>query len=177
MPERLRVVEPAIHRTKPTHVELAALHAAMLHGGHQPGRLEDAQVLEDGRQRHVERLGQLADRRPAAGQPRQHGAARRVGERAKHRVQPGFLIHNQLVNYYKKPGLLSRDGSHEPDPPYGRQDAAASLPRRESSGSNASMSPSDVRKFTMQARSANRPPTSALDRNASPLFSTRVSSS
>ena len=37
------------------------------------------------------------------------------------------------------------------------------------------MSPSDVWKFTMQALNTNLPPMSALDRNASPLFSTAVS--
>jgi hypothetical protein len=99
IPERLRLGEPAVDRIKGADVDLAALHAAVLHGGHKARRLEHAKMLEDRGQRHVERLGQLAHRRPAAGQPREHGTARRIGERAEHRIQPGFLIHYQLVNY------------------------------------------------------------------------------
>ena len=58
-----------------------------------------------------------------------------------------------------------------------RSDASASRPNRDKRGSSASTSARDVRKLTMQARSAKRPSTTAFERNASPLRSTRVSRS
>jgi hypothetical protein len=44
------------------------------------GALEHAKVLRDGRQAHVERLGQIADRTLARHQARQDRPAGRVGE-------------------------------------------------------------------------------------------------
>ena len=41
--------------------ELIGADPADLRRGDDPGRLQDAQVLDDRRERHLERLGQLAD--------------------------------------------------------------------------------------------------------------------
>ena len=51
---------------------------------------------------------------------------------------------------------------------------SASFPNRDISSGRASMSPREVWKFTTQALKTNVPSMSALDRNASPLFSTAV---
>ena len=50
---------------------------------HQPGTLEDFEVLRHGRQAQVERLGKLIDRRVTLNQAGQNGAARRIGESAE----------------------------------------------------------------------------------------------
>jgi len=74
--------------------------------------LQDAEVLEEAGQRHVERFGQLAYRRVAFAQPDEHGAARRVGQRAEHRVESPQMV-NHKVNYAPRPAKLSSESSSE----------------------------------------------------------------
>ena len=88
VPERPRVIQPAVHGVERSHVQLAALHPAALHRCDKPRRLQHAKVFQDGRHGHVERLGQLRDGRLAAREPGKNRAARRVGERAEHGVEP-----------------------------------------------------------------------------------------
>src|SRR6185312_16623065 len=57
------------------------------------GLLQDAQVLDHRRQRHVERPGQLADRRRTAGQPLDHGPPAAVAQCAEHPVELRILRH------------------------------------------------------------------------------------
>ncbi len=108
VPEHMGVGQPAADRIEGRGVELTALDAAVFDGGDQAGRLEHTQMLEDRRHRHVERLGELGDRRLAPGQPGQDGAPRRVGQRAEHRVQMSVAIHNHLVKYYQRRRRVSR---------------------------------------------------------------------
>ena len=58
------------------------------------GPLEHVDVLRDGRQRHVEASGELADRSVAEGEAGEDLAPRRVGERGEGRVQ-----HERMVNH------------------------------------------------------------------------------
>lgn len=75
----------------------AAVHAAVLLARQQAGAFEDAQVFGDGGKRHVERLGEFGDRRLAAREPCQDGAARGVRECAKGGVQRGLRMLNHVV--------------------------------------------------------------------------------
>ncbi len=59
----------------------------------------------------------------------------------------------------------------------GRIAVSTSLPMRMTMPGRASISSSEVRKFTIQARNTKVPPITALERKASPLFCNRVNSS
>ena len=96
VPERVGVCQPAADRVEGRGVELTMLDTAVFHRGDKPGGLQDTQMLQHRRHRHVERLGKLGHRRLAPGQPGQHGTPRRIGERAKHGVQMS-LFTCQLV--------------------------------------------------------------------------------
>ena len=52
-----------------------------------PGGFEHAEVLHDGRERHVERAGELAHRRGTAGQALDHRAPAAVAERVEHPIE------------------------------------------------------------------------------------------
>ena len=73
------------------------MDAAVALPDEKTGVFEHAHVLRDRRQRHLERLGELADRAFAAGELRQHRAARGIGQRGEGRVER--VIVNQQVNY------------------------------------------------------------------------------
>src|SRR5918993_4370249 len=60
--------------------------------------LEDLQVLGGRGQRHLQRLGQLADGQLPIGQPAEHVPSRVVRERVEHRVQLPRSF-NHMVNY------------------------------------------------------------------------------
>ena len=88
VPEFLVALEPferAFHRSW---VELAAHDAADFFPLDQPCILENGQMLDDARQRHADRRGELSDRALAVPQPEQDRAPRRIGERAEHGVEP-----------------------------------------------------------------------------------------
>jgi hypothetical protein len=87
-PEALVAVEP-IHRLlhwlrgEPACDDTAGLLAC-----DQASVRQHVEMLHDRRQRHVERLGELTDRKGVAvGQPREQRAPRRVSERGKGLVQ------------------------------------------------------------------------------------------
>jgi hypothetical protein len=75
----------------------AAVHAAVDFALQQPGGFQHAEVLGNGRQRHLERLCQFSDHRCAARQPRQQGPAGGIGERAKSGIQGRGGIVNHMV--------------------------------------------------------------------------------
>ena len=58
-------------------------------------------MLDEARQRHSERLGQLAHGVFAALESSQHRAPRRVGERAEDGIEAGRLIVNHMVHYMR----------------------------------------------------------------------------
>jgi hypothetical protein len=74
------------------------VHASLDAPLEQPGALEHAQVLGDGRQRHVERFRQLAHRGAPLREPLEDGAPRRIGEGRECGVQRDVPIVNHVVN-------------------------------------------------------------------------------
>jgi len=97
VPEFLVALEPverALHRPG---LELAAHDAAHFFPGDQTGILENGQMLDDSRQRHADRRGELADRALAMPEPHQDSAPRRIGERAEDGIQPARGIVNHKV--------------------------------------------------------------------------------
>ena len=67
-----------------------------------PGVFEHGEVLDDRRQRHLERLGQLAHRRRTRGEALGDRAARRIGQRAEDRVETRRPILNHSVQYNRR---------------------------------------------------------------------------
>jgi len=63
----------------------------------EPGPPQNAEVLGDRRERHLEGRCQLSDRRFTARQPAQDCTPRRVGECAEDRVQGRRVILNHKV--------------------------------------------------------------------------------
>jgi hypothetical protein len=64
----------------------------------QAGIFEHTQVLRHGRQRDVERLGELSNRRGRSGQPLEDRAPHRMGEGTEGCIQRGRSIVNHWVN-------------------------------------------------------------------------------
>ncbi len=62
-------------------------HAPRFARTHQTAILQDAEVLHERGQRHLEGLGKFADRGRAAGQAFEHGPAGGVGQRLEHTGQ------------------------------------------------------------------------------------------
>jgi len=58
-------------------------------------------MLDDRRQRHCERLGQLADRVLATPKPDEHGTPGGVGESAEDGIEPIRCIVNHTVKYVR----------------------------------------------------------------------------
>ena len=117
VPERFVAVEPLARLAQRAPLQPAADHAAFLLPHDQPGVLEDVQVLQEAGQRHRERSREIADRLLAAFQSRQHGAPRRIGQRAEHGVEPmrpaGRIILNHMVNYSR---MRRRSQASQADP-------------------------------------------------------------
>jgi len=67
------------------------------------GDWECLQVLDDRRQGHRERLGQLADRRRSPGEPFDHRAPARVGQRLEHEVE---RLVKHLLKYSRPAGKV-----------------------------------------------------------------------
>jgi hypothetical protein len=66
--------------------------APALFAGDQSAILQHFEMLGEGGQRHVERLSQNTDRHLAFGKPRYHGAAGRIAESMKGKVEWGRMI-------------------------------------------------------------------------------------
>ena len=80
--------KPPIGIAQGRSVERAAMHAPVDRALDQFRILKHPQMLRYRRERHIERLRELPDRRGAARKPREQGASRAVGERVKHAVEP-----------------------------------------------------------------------------------------
>jgi hypothetical protein len=75
-------------------VERCTPHASFLLDGGEPGTLQHAHVLGDGRERHREAGRELADGVVAGGKARENVAARGVGEGGEGVVEgPGTVNH------------------------------------------------------------------------------------
>ncbi len=64
----------------------------------QPGGFEHLDVLGDGGKAHVMGLGELAHARLALRQPRENGAAGRIGKRVKEQREIGIML-SHIANY------------------------------------------------------------------------------
>lgn len=79
--------QPLVRASKGSRLEPADVPPTR-HGAPDETRsLENAQVLGGRGQRHLQRLGQLAEGQLAIGQPAEHVPSRVVRERVEHRVQ------------------------------------------------------------------------------------------
>ena len=97
VPEFFVALQP-IHRSfQRTALELTAHHTAGLASHDKPGIFQNAQMLDESRQRHRERLRELADRAVAVLEPGEHSTARRIGEGAENRIEPAGRIVNHAV--------------------------------------------------------------------------------
>ena len=97
VPEFLVALEPFKRHFHRSGVDLAVHDAADLFPLDQAGILENRQMLDDARQRHADRRGQLSDRALAVPQPEQDRAPRRIGERAEDRIEAARRIVNHKV--------------------------------------------------------------------------------
>ena len=88
--------DPPLRASQRVGLDRAGAHAADLLGADEPTRLEHLHVLYDGRERHVQRPRQLADRRRPAGQPVDHQAAAGIGEGLEDPVEWGALVKHLL---------------------------------------------------------------------------------
>lgn len=62
----------------------------------EPGPLEDADVLGDGGERHVESRREVADRAVAGCEAREDGAACRVGEGREGGIEAGRIVNHTV---------------------------------------------------------------------------------
>ena len=90
--------DPQRRRPHWTRVEPATSQPAVRHPGDEPRFLKHPQVAGNGRQGNAERLGQLAHRALAGGEPGDDLAPRGVRERGERGVE-GVDIVNHVVNY------------------------------------------------------------------------------
>jgi hypothetical protein len=97
IPEFLVALQPRERGLQCTAFELTAHHAAGLFSLDEPRILQNAQMLDESRQRHAERLGQLADRAVAVPELGEHGTPSGIGERTEDRVEPLARIVNHKV--------------------------------------------------------------------------------
>ena len=79
-------------------------------GLHDPARLEDLHVLDDGRQGHCQGFCQFTDRGGSRGEPFHHGAPALVGQRLKGPIQVDRLVKHVLEyvadDHYSRQHLL-----------------------------------------------------------------------
>ncbi len=77
-------------------LDAARADPADLLGADEATRLQDLQVLDDAGEGHVERSGELADRRRASAEPFDHVAAAGVGQGLEHPIERGALVKHVL---------------------------------------------------------------------------------
>jgi hypothetical protein len=90
--------EPVLGSPESRRLEAARAHAADLLRGDEARMFEDAEVLDDGGERHVQGCGKLTHRRRTADQALHHGAPGRVGQRVEDPVELGQTVRH-FLNY------------------------------------------------------------------------------
>src|ERR1700757_4100571 len=83
--------------------ELAGPHAADLLRGHEPGLLQDADVLLHAREGHAEPLGKVRNRSVGTSELLQHAASGGIRERGERGIEVGPRILNHSVQYLSTP--------------------------------------------------------------------------
>src|ERR1044071_8622213 len=96
-------LEPRCLFLQAARAQLARPHAPDLLRGDEPRLLQHADVLLHARERHVELLGKVRDRRVGAAELLQHAAPRGVGERGERSIKAGPDILNHMVQYIPTP--------------------------------------------------------------------------
>jgi hypothetical protein len=99
VPELLVPVEPIQRALQSFALEATVDDTAGLAPFDQSRILENSEMLHESRQRHSERLGQLAGRSIALPQPRQDGASRRIRESAENGAERVARIVNHMVEF------------------------------------------------------------------------------
>src|SRR5690348_10575494 len=96
LPARAPLRDPLLGRSQRLRLDLAGAHAADLARLHEPARLQHLDVLDHGRERHVERPRELTDRRGPAREPVDHDPPAGVGEGLENSVK----LVKHLLKYY-----------------------------------------------------------------------------
>ena len=103
LPQGALLGQPSFDGGKRLLFDSADPHATHLARPNPSALFKQTDVLHEGRQRHVERLRQLADARGAAAQPSQYGPASGIGNRLEDAVQRLRILlhagHNITGNY------------------------------------------------------------------------------
>src|SRR6185503_1363610 len=102
LPELAVPLDPRRLFLQSVQAEPAGPHAPDLLRGDEPRLLQDAYVLLHARERHLEPLGKVRDRRVCAPQLLQHAASRGVREGGERGVEAGPAILNHVVQYRHK---------------------------------------------------------------------------
>ena len=97
VPEFFVALQPIDRSFQRTALELTAHYAAGLAAHDEPGIFQNTEMLDESRQRHGERLRELADRTFAALEPGEHSTARGIGKGAENRVELAGRIVNHKV--------------------------------------------------------------------------------
>src|SRR6266545_1705026 len=99
VPELAVPLDPCRLFLQSTQTEPAGSHAPDLLRHDEPALLQDAEVLLHARERHVELLGKIRDRRVCASELLQNAASGGVRDRGERGVETGLQILNHLVQY------------------------------------------------------------------------------
>src|SRR5678809_1091115 len=119
IPELVVPLDPCRLFIQSAQAELAGPHAPDLLRHDEPGLLQDADVLLHARERHVELLGKVRDRRVCASELLQNTASGGVRERGERGVETEPRILNHMVQYnncllYTSPSPRDRQKSRMP---------------------------------------------------------------
>src|SRR5262245_10492969 len=96
LPRRAAPGDPFFGRAQRARLDAAGAHPAGLFRLDQAAVLQDLQVLHHRRQRHVERLGQFADRGRSAAQAFHNYPPGRVGQRLKYAIERAQMVKHML---------------------------------------------------------------------------------
>src|SRR5262245_28161569 len=99
VPELAIPLDPRRLVLQSARAELAGAHAPDLLRGHEPGLLQDADVLLHAREGHVELLGKVRDRSVCTSELLQNAASGGVRERGERGIEAGSRILNHMVQY------------------------------------------------------------------------------
>jgi hypothetical protein len=81
-------------------VDATGAYAADFVGAHQAAGFKDVQVLHDGREGHVQGLGELAHGSRCAAQAFDHGQAGGIGQGLEEPIEPRGPLVKHLLKYY-----------------------------------------------------------------------------
>src|SRR5580704_8599504 len=98
LPDHALAADPVLDGRERDRLQMTGAHTADLFGPDQPARFQNLKMLQDRRQRHGQRLGQLADGGGATAEPLHDGPPGRVRQGMKHTVERGTIVSHR-TNY------------------------------------------------------------------------------